>query len=318
MLKKWFRIVEVELNKLIKEVAPFKYGSIIGLLIQLTGLMFILGGIYYFYAEERVTYFARLSSIFIGLIMSIIGKVINAIMEKESNFRLVASRLFAGILDSLLWASVALAIFYQIFNKALKFEYENLVISEIIVFIGIVVLSILTSFILYKKGLSNKALVLYISIVAIPFRIVFIFVKKEYRLFVTVVIVASMLLLTMILLSFQVGELVAIVSPFKSLNVYYPMMVLFMLLSDKLVTYIVPKTSLSKYFGHKDDLAKIFMTWGMIVAMAALYMFDWAVLMQGVIGWDNNDKNIVLWAFTTYELISTMLDDKFNLLKKDK
>lgn len=316
MIKKWFKIVDRELNKVITEVAPFRYGNVIGAFIQATGLLFILSGIYYFYSEERVTYFARFGSIFVGILMSIIGKVLIAIMYEDSKGRSIFFKVLISLLDGLLWASVISAVGYEVLLKVFKFELESLLLSEIFIFLCVLIVSIVSSFILHKNNLANKVLVYYICLVMIPFRIIFIFVKKEYRLFVTVVTVASILLLTMILLSFQVGGFLEVINPFKSINVYYPTMVLFMVLSDKLVTYVVPKTSFSKYFGHKDDLAKIFLTWGMIVAKAALYMFDWKLLMQGTLGWNDSDKNIVLWAFTTYRLLATMLDDKFNLLKK--
>ncbi|MGX7111693.1 hypothetical protein [Gemella cuniculi] len=318
MLKKWFKLVNKELENIIKKVEPFEYGNIIGYLIQLAGIAFIVGGIYYFYAEEKVTYFARIGSILVGILLSIIGKVLISIMAKKSSKKLFLAKIANSLLDSFLWTTVISLIFYEIIEKRTNFNLSEYALIDTIGFFTVYTLIVVIKYILYKKKLINKTLALYIGIMALPLRIIFIFVKKKYRLFVLVVFVASILLLTMILLAFQVGEIISTINPFKSFNVYYPVMVIFMILSDKLVTFIIPKTGLWEYFGHKGELAKIFMTWGIIIAMAFLYMFDWKLLMSGTDGWNESDKNTVLWAFTTYRLLATMLEDKFNILKNNK
>lgn len=316
-MKKWYEDVHKELKLLIDGVAPFKYGNLIGYLIQITGLFSILTGISFFVFEEQITYFARLGAIFIGLLITAIGKVMVAIMAKEKRKSNTVTKLLVNILDSVMWAMYGLTITYGIVVKRTASEVDGIIYGAIS-FLILFVIVMIVKYIISRQQKNYKWLALFIAIIFIPYRIVFAFIKPQYKLFVMVVTTAATLLLFMILMAFQVGDLVDVINPFKSVNSYYITLVVFMMLASKLVAYIIPKTTLSEHFDKREELVKIFMTWGMIAAMALFYTFDWKLLMKGVEGWSDSAKNNVLWSFTTYRLISGMLESKFRLFDKEE
>ena len=316
-MKSWYRLINKELNKIINNIETFPYGNIIGYSIQLTSVGIILSSLYTFIDLPETTYFSKFGGLIVGILLNVIGKVLIAIMAKHRNITTFFTSILINWTDSLLWAGNTILISYYITWYKYNMDEVEVFLYAVIVFVIVFFLASAVKYLCRKYDKNNKNLSFYIATVFLPYRIAFIFIKPKHRLFFMVVTIASTLLLSMILLAFQVGDIVKVLNPFKSFNSNYLVLVIFMLLSDKLVSYLIPKTSLGNHFSNDETVVKMFMTWGMIVAMAAFYMFDWKLLMRGVESWNDIDKNNVLWSFTTYRLIASMMEKKFNIIDKE-
>ena len=318
-MKNWFNTVNLELKNIIKTIESFPYGNFISYSIQSTGVMTILGAIYLIVINEKITYFAKFGGLIVGLLLYIIGKVLVAITTKENKKRTKITKLFVNWTDSVLWAGIFTIFSFAYFHIVRKSDEGETFLYCFLIFIGTFFLTSIIKYFIAKNDSNYIGLSIYITIIFLPYRLVFIFIKPKHRLFFMVVTISSTLLLAMILLAFQVADIIGVINPFKSFNYSYIVLVIFMMLSSKLVAYLIPRTNLAKNFDNDNEkLVKIFMTWGMIVAMAAFYTFDWKLLMKGVESWNDVDKNNVLWSFTTYRLISGMLEKKFNLIDDKK
>ena len=307
----WISTVHHELAVLRTKLTPFRYFSALILFIRLTGLFFtIAGAIYLFALPDEVTWFAKIGILFVGSILNAISKALYLVLQTHQPSRLF--RLTYHAIDAVAWGLGSGLASYSCFSH---FHANPDAFYSWSALIGFTLL-VITSLARYYLGRPQdyRLETYYIAGVFAPYYGLMQIVHPAYRAIMAAISVGGTLLLAMIILAFQVGELLTELFGFEGLNWYYLVLVGFMWLSSSLVHYLVPKLSLLASLNH-PEMVKIIMTWGMIAAMVVFYTFDWKLLMQGVEGWSDAARNNVLWSFTTYRLSSSMLESKFSLIQ---
>ena len=308
----WFHTVQHELQALSHHVTAIPYAKLLLLLIRLTGLLFTLDAFYFIGYGADVTWFAIIGALFVGSLLNAISKTLMLLQPPNTMLRL--SEWFLNAIDSFAWTSL-LALGVSLYLNYLQLDSFDVYISLGLVYtIGWLAISIVR-FVFIRRDCIRLA-TYYIGLVLLPYRLALAFVKPKYRLIGSSIAVGATLLLAMIILAFQVGDFLTALVEIKGLNLYYLALVVFMLLSGQLVQYLAPKLNFLAALQH-PEIVKIIMTWGMIAAMFVFYTFDWKLLMRGVDGWSDAARNNVLWSFTTYRLISGMLEKKFSLVLND-
>ena len=305
----WFHTVQHELQTLSRHATSIPYANLLLLFIRLTGLFFTLDTFYFIGYGVEVTWFAIIGSLFIGSLLNAISKTLWLIQPKGKTQRLMQWLLDA--LDAFSWTSLVALGASLYLNHLQSDPFDVYVVLALIYSIGWLLLLISRFFLNRHFGIAGATY--YIGLVLLPYRLTLAFVKPKYRLIGSSIAVGATLLLAMIILAFQVGDFLTALVEVKSINLYYLTLVVFMLLAGQLVQYLAPKVNFLAALQH-PEIVKIMMTWGMIAAMFVFYTFDWKLLMQGVDGWSDATRNNVLWSFTTYRLISGMLEKKFSLV----